>query len=64
MDNGAGAGLSSSGRLPEGADVFLRGAADEAGLTLDPPYRYRSILVPVDGDTVQTARDLGISLGD
>ena len=50
MENGAGAGLSSSGRPLEGADVLLRGAADEAGLTLDPPYRYRSLLVPVDGE--------------
>jgi nucleotide-binding universal stress UspA family protein len=27
----------------------LRGATEELGLTLDPPPRYRSLLVPVDG---------------
>src|SRR3954447_19608278 len=31
------------------ADWF-RGATEEVGLTLDPPCRYRSLLVPLDGE--------------
>src|SRR4051794_18528227 len=29
---------------------WLRGATEEVGLTLDPPCRYRSLLVPLDGE--------------
>src|SRR5262249_30206615 len=48
--NGAGTGLMPSAlRLPEDVDLTPRGATEEVGLTLTPPPRYRSLLVPLDG---------------
>src|SRR4051794_31888029 len=40
---------SAVGRYPEYVDR-VRGETEEVGLTLVPPPRYRSLLVPVDGE--------------
>jgi nucleotide-binding universal stress UspA family protein len=43
----------AAGRAPSGfdADPTVHGASEEVGLALTPPHRYRSLLVPVDGDS-------------
>jgi nucleotide-binding universal stress UspA family protein len=41
--------MPSALRLPEGVNLTPRGATKEVGLTLTPPPRYRSLLVPLDG---------------